>query len=117
MKSRLGVFILIVFGLLLAWFVLRFVVGGPEDTWICDKGEWVKHGNPRVSMPKEGCGEPQSAEEVSSAGMANPASVFCEEQGGSLRIVTDEVGGQYGICSLPDGTECEEWQYFRGECP
>ncbi len=48
--------------------------------------------------------------------LANPASVYCEEQGGVLRMETDEAG-QYGICVLPDGTECEEWAYFRGECP
>jgi hypothetical protein len=47
--------------------------------------------------------------------IANPASVHCIEQGGTLRIVID-TKGQYGICTLPDGTECEEWAYFRGEC-
>ena len=50
-------------------------------------------------------------------GMANPASVFCKEKGGSLEIKTDENGGQFGICHLPDGTTCEEWALFRGECP
>lgn len=48
--------------------------------------------------------------------IANPASVYCEEQGGTLRIETEEAG-QYGICTLADGTECEEWAYYRGECP
>jgi putative hemolysin len=48
-------------------------------------------------------------------GMANPASTYCLEQGGQLEIRTDETGGQYGICILPEG-ECEEWAFFRGEC-
>lgn len=48
--------------------------------------------------------------------IANPASVYCNEQGGTLRIVDSEQG-QYRICILPDGTECKEWAYFRGECP
>jgi len=48
-------------------------------------------------------------------GMANPASVHCEEQGGSLNI-RDEDGGQAGYCVFPDGSECEEWAFFRGEC-
>lgn len=48
--------------------------------------------------------------------IANPASVYCKEQGGTLRIEENEKG-QYGVCTLPDGTECEEWVYFRGECP
>ena len=51
------------------------------------------------------------------AGMANPASVYCKEQGGELRIEKDANGGEIGICTLPDGTECEEWAFYRGECP
>jgi len=30
---------------------LRFVVGGDEDTWICENGAWVKHGNPDAAKP------------------------------------------------------------------
>ena len=48
--------------------------------------------------------------------IANPASVYCIEKGGNLSIRTDETGGQYGICVFPDGSECEEWKFFRGEC-
>ncbi len=48
--------------------------------------------------------------------MANPASVYCEEQGGTLDIRTADDGGQYGICIFDDGSECEEWAYFRDEC-
>jgi putative hemolysin len=48
-------------------------------------------------------------------GMPNPASVYCEEQGGTLEMRENE-NGQYGVCVFPDGSECEEWAYFRGEC-
>lgn len=48
-------------------------------------------------------------------GLANPASVYCEKNGGTLEIV-NEAEGQKGICTLSDGTKCDEWQYFRGEC-
>ena len=50
------------------------------------------------------------------AQIANPASTYCIEQGGKLEV-KDSKEGQYGTCNLPDGTECEEWAYFRGECP
>lgn len=50
------------------------------------------------------------------ADMPNPASVYCEEQGGTLEIRTDADGGQYGACLFPDGSECDEWGFFRGEC-
>jgi putative hemolysin len=48
--------------------------------------------------------------------MANPASVFCEEQGGKLEIRTQQDGGQYGVCVFAGVGECEEWALFRGEC-
>lgn len=54
--------------------------------------------------------EEQTAE--STIGMANPASVFCEEQGGKT-ITKDGADGQYSVCQLADGTEVEEWEYFR----
>ena len=51
-----------------------------------------------------------------SVGIANPASVYCENHGGTLEILTDANGGQFGMCYLPDGTNCEERAYMRGEC-
>jgi len=50
------------------------------------------------------------------ARLANPASVFCIEQYGELEIV-DTLDGQVGYCILPDGSRCEEWAFYRGECP
>ena len=57
-----------------------------------------------------GCSEKEQDTQI-----ANPASEFCIEQGGRLEIVEGDEG-QTGICVLEDGTECEEWAYFRGEC-
>ncbi len=51
-----------------------------------------------------------------STGMANPASVYCEQNGGKLDIRTEPDGSQGGVCVFPDGSECDEWAYFRGEC-
>jgi putative hemolysin len=59
------------------------------------------------------CCLPQDA---GGAELGNPASVYCKEQGYTLDIRTDEDGGQYGVCVFPDGTECEEWTFYRGEC-
>ncbi len=47
--------------------------------------------------------------------IANPASVYCEEQGGTLEIRTNSDGSQTGYCKFED-SECEEWAFFRGEC-
>ena len=55
-------------------------------------------------------------DDQASADMPNPASVFCEEQGGTVDIRTDADGGQAGFCIFADGSECEEWAFTRGEC-
>jgi len=48
--------------------------------------------------------------------MPNPASVYCEQTGNKHEIQTAADGSQPGICTFPDGSTCEEWAYFRGEC-
>lgn len=54
--------------------------------------------------------------EESLSWMANPASVKCEEDGGTLILEEDEEGNSYWICEFQDGSVCEEWAYFRWEC-
>lgn len=49
------------------------------------------------------------------AGLANPASVYCGQTGGTLEIRKDTTGGEYGMCNFKNGTSCEEWALFRGE--
>jgi putative hemolysin len=51
----------------------------------------------------------------SPVGLPNPASKFCQDQGYELEMRTD-ADGTAGYCLFPDGTECEEWAFFRGEC-
>ena len=46
----------------------------------------------------------------------NPASEYCVQQGGEIEIRTNPDGSQYGECLFSDGSECEEWPYYRGEC-
>jgi hypothetical protein len=48
--------------------------------------------------------------------MPNPASAYCAEQGFASEIRTAGDGSQNGYCIFPDGSECDEWAYFRGEC-
>lgn len=63
-----------------------------------------------VTPPPGGMGDEE-------AGLANPASVFCEEQGGTVAIESRPDGGQYGVCAFDDDKECEEWAMLRGRCP
>lgn len=52
-----------------------------------------------------GCGSDDTKQP---AQLPNPASVFCESRGGAVDLST-------GICTLPDGTAIDEWEYFRRE--
>ena len=64
-----------------------------------------------ILMTLTACTAPQTQ-----AGMPNPASVYCTQKGNKLEIRTAADGSQSGICVLPDGSICDEWAYFRGEC-
>jgi len=54
--------------------------------------------------------------DIPAAGLPNPASVNCIEKGNKNEIITADDGSQSGICIFPDGSSCDEWAYFRGEC-
>jgi putative hemolysin len=59
---------------------------------------------------------PQPISPTPQTNLPNPASVYCEETGGRLEMRQDASGGVQGICIFPDGSECDEWAYYRGEC-
>jgi putative hemolysin len=49
------------------------------------------------------------------SGLPNPASVYCEEQGGTSVTRTAADGSQSGVCVFPNGSEYDEWALYRGE--
>ena len=49
--------------------------------------------------------------------LANPASLNCVQQGGTLTIERRPDGGAFGVCVFADNYQCEEWALLRGECP
>lgn len=50
------------------------------------------------------------------ADLPNPASAHCVEQGFTSEIRTATDGSRSGVCIFPEGSECDEWAYFRGAC-
>ena len=56
------------------------------------------------------CGKTETPAEEN-AEIANPASIYCEENGWTL-VLEDGAG----LCMFPDGSYCEEWAYQRWEC-
>lgn len=95
-----------------------FKIWTQEDSWVCKDGRWTKHGNPSSPMPSKPCtknGEIITAREADEPSTANPASKNCLDKGGKISFV-EESEGTLGICKFSDGSECEEWKFFRGEC-
>lgn len=80
---------IVIFILLASLFVFRFVFGGSEDTWICESGEWVRHGNPDAKKPEE------------------PCPVYGQTE--SLNCPEGEVAKQCkrGPCCCPEGALCD----------
>lgn len=112
MKNRV---VLVVGALLILLGLLYLRSKTPEDTWICQNGAWVKHGNPTFPMPTRNCNDGDQASPEEAAKLPNPASQNCLDKGGKLEMI-QETAGTLGICRFTDGTACEEWQFFRNEC-
>ena len=51
------------------------------------------------------------------AGLPNPAAVYCISKNYTYQIRKNPDGSEYGVCILPNGTVCDEWAYYRGTCP
>lgn len=47
--------------------------------------------------------------------LPNPAAVYCQEQEGTLEHQTFE-GGVRGFCLFADGSQCGQWDFYRGDC-
>lgn len=53
MKKYYLVILLAIFAFAIIILGIRFFSG--EDNWICQNGEWVKHGNPGSLKPTKAC--------------------------------------------------------------
>ncbi|MEY0972576.1 putative hemolysin [Providencia huaxiensis] len=59
-----------------------------------------------------GCLSNVTEMESKNVGIANPASVYCEQIGGTVEI-ENTADGQVGYCILPSGERVEEWALYR----
>lgn len=57
--------------------------------------------------------EPEIIQE--STQIANPASIYCEENGWKLEIRKNNEW-EFWMCKFDDGSECEERDFFNWEC-
>ncbi len=97
--KKILIFILILIVLGLVYYFIFFQKGTEQET------------SSEQTAPEQ----TETPGQTGSVGLANPASVYCEENGGDLVIKTFE-SGQRGFCLFPDDSQCEEWDFFRGDC-
>lgn len=95
--------------LILAFFLfVRFVLGGPEDTWLCADGQWLKHGNPNSPQPTSVCG-PIKRQEGKIIGVVRSGGLTKEEKTKLGLAFSD-----YQLTDFPPGpdTDLEIYGYF-----
>jgi C1A family cysteine protease/putative hemolysin len=64
--------------------------------------------HPTAPTPQAGPAQPLSG---------NPAAIYCRDvMGYPYEIITDEAGGQTGLCQMPDGAVCDQWDFYAGTC-
>jgi len=84
-----------------------FPDGTSCEQWAFFRGECKDPGPLPVPNPTPACTPIPGPNGGPGIGMANPASVYCEGAGGTN---TDSD------CVFSDGTKCEQWSFYRGEC-
>lgn len=63
-----------------------------------------------------GCSQPQQTQPTHPVGMANPASVYCEQLGGT-QVPVQSPQGVRTDCKLPGGETIDEWDLWRRDHP
>lgn len=64
-----------------------------------------------ATLTLAGCEKANNTPVEQESQIANPASVYCEENGGTLKLEDSAW-----LCMFEDGSYCEEWAYKNGEC-
>jgi putative hemolysin len=87
-------------------------------------GETLYHAN--LTNDELGCcwqAQVDSSGQIVATGQAaaveasSPAALYCQQQGHTYEVATREDGTQCCTCTFADGSTCDAWAYFRGECP
>jgi flagellar basal body-associated protein FliL len=101
-SSKIKYKIILVAVLVVLFFAAARLIS-PEDTWLCQNGQWVKHGNPAAQMPATGCGQTTSTNQTS----AKPEALVVDfprpndEITSPLKITGQARGGWFFEASFP----------------
>jgi putative hemolysin len=59
--------------------------------------------------------EPSPSTSCENVSISNPAATYCSLLGYQSGT-QDTAEGQVSICTFPDGSVCDAWQFLRGKC-
>jgi hypothetical protein len=80
-------FLLIFIIILLILFAGRVIFGRHEDDWVCENGQWIKHGNPYGPKPEKSCEQNLLGGDRDEHGCIGSAGyTWCEKKAKCLRI-------------------------------
>ncbi len=92
----------------------QFPTSQPIPTPVPPTPTFTPHATPTFTPTMQPTPTPVTSTRTPS--IANPASQYCVDHGGTLEIRKSAEGNEVGICVFPNGSECEEWAYYRGQC-
>ena len=89
-----------------------------QDEKVVLNNEGVKMKWMTIMLPLAlaGCAQPQQTQPTHPVGMANPASVYCEQLGGT-QVPVQSPQGVRTECKLPSGETLDEWALWRRDHP
>lgn len=109
--------VFVLFGMILSVFGV-VLLRGSEDTWICQKGTWVKHGNPTASKPTVPCGKKKAVMRLSSPAFADnsdmPEAYTCDGEGMSPPLaIRDVPSGATSLALVMDDPDAPSGTYHH----
>lgn len=99
--------IMIVGTIVILLIIIRFFFGGPEDSWICNEGEWVKHGNPSYDKPIVACGKKPSLPKTEKE---------CVAKGGRWKKIGIDPIPSCNLKAKDQGNLCRDNSECEGRC-
>ena len=81
------------------------------QTCTLDEGECAEY-----TYYETGCFPDEEPTTQPGLGMGDPSAIKCENDGGTSEIKYSPDGDQYALCIFEDGSACDTWAYFYGDC-
>jgi hypothetical protein len=88
-----------------------------EDTWLCENGAWVKHGQPSEPMPIAGCGIPQNENENNNINNTNLNANNTNAAPGEINVKVDSLKAGDTVTNPLTITGSARTWYFEASFP